>query len=186
MEMRIEKWLRTILVVCCMVAPLTVGRLRAADSSPKIHIGTYDSRFVALAYYRAENMKRIRDFMGKLNLELQKAKEAKDEKKLRELEAKGPAFQNLMHQQVFGNLSIPNVIEAIKDRLPAIASKAGVTMVTSKWELSYIDPEIERIDLTLELVALFALDDTTRKMIEEGIKQNQAPVPVEQLMNPYE
>jgi hypothetical protein len=39
------------------------------------------------------------------------------EKKIMELEARGPAFQNLMHQQVFGNLSIPNVMATIKDQL---------------------------------------------------------------------
>jgi hypothetical protein len=131
-------------------------------------------------------MKRIRDFMGNLNLEMQKAREAKDDKKLKEFEAKGPAFQNLMHQQVFGNLSIPNVMETIKDRLPAIAKKAGVTLIVSKWEIQYSDSEIDPVDLTQQLVDLFNIDVATRKMIEEGLKQNQKPVPVEQLFNPYD
>jgi len=184
--MKIKKWLSTMLVVCLMIASFAGVSAKAADAQSKIRLGTYDSRFVALAFYRAENMKRVRDFMGNLSLELQKAREAKDEKKVKELEAKGPAFQNLMHQQVFGNLSIPNVMETIKDRLPAIAKKAGVTLIVSKWEIQYSDPEIEPVDLTLQLVDLFTTDDATRKMIEEGLKQNQKPVPVEQLLNPYD
>jgi hypothetical protein len=184
--MKTEKWLSVSLIMCFVIAPSTGRSLTAAETKSKVRIGTYDSRFVALAFYRAENMKRTRDFMGNLNLEMQKAKEAKDDKKLRELEAKGPAFQNLMHQQVFGNLSIPNVIETIKDGLPAIAQKMGVTLVISKWEIHYASPDIESVDVTLQLVDLFNLDETTRKMIEEGIKQNQKPVPVEKLLNPYE
>jgi Skp family chaperone for outer membrane proteins len=184
--MKIDKWFGTMLIACCMFAFPAGAALRAAETQCKIRIGTYDSRLVALAFYRADNMKRIRDFMGNLNLELQKAREAKDDKKLKELEAKGPAFQNLMHQQVFGNLSIPNIVETIKDRLPAIAKKMGVRLVVSKWEIQYADPEIETVDLTFQLVDIFNLDDTTRKMIEEGNIQNQEPVPVEQLLNPYD
>jgi Skp family chaperone for outer membrane proteins len=184
--MKADKWFSTILIACCVFASLSGTALKAADKQSKIRIGIYDSRLVALAFYRADNMKRIRDFMGNLNLELQKAREAKDDKKTKELEAKGPAFQNLLHQQVFGNLSIPNVMETIKDRLPAIAKKTGVTLVVSRWEIQYADPEIETVDLTFQLVDIFNLDDTTRKMIEEGKKQNQEPVPVEQLLNPYD
>ena len=91
-----------------------------------------------------------------------------------------------LHQQCFGNLSIPNVMKTIQDRLPAIAKKTGVTLIVSKWEIQYSDPEIEPVDLTLQLVDLFTTDDATRKMIEEGLKQNQKPVPVEQLLNPYD
>ncbi len=175
-----------MLIVCLMTASFAAVYPKAADAQSKIRIGTYDSRFVALAFYRADNMKRMRDFMGNLNLELQKAKQANDEKKLNELLAKGPAFQNLAHQQVFGNLSIPNAMETIKDRLPAIAKKMGVTLIASKWEIQYSSPEIETVDLTLQLVDLFNIDDATRKGIEEGLKQNQEPIPAEQLLNPYD
>jgi phosphotransferase system IIB component len=184
--MKTKKLFVAMLIAGFMTAALSCGILQAADMQAKIRIGTYDSRFVALAFYRAENMKVLRDFMGKLNLELKKAREAGDEKKLKELEAKGSAFQNLMHQQVFGNLSIPNVMETIKDQLPSIAQKAGVTLVVSKWEIQYGGPDVEPLDLTLQLVNTFNPDDATKKMIEEGMRQNQKPIPVEQLLNPYD
>ncbi len=175
-----------MLMIGLMFAAISEKRVNAAEAQSKIRIGTYDSRFVALAYYRADNMKKVRDFMGNLNLEQQKAREANDEKKLKALEAMGPAFQNLMHQQVFGNLSIPNVLEALKDKLSPVAQKAGVTLVVSKWEIQCAGAEIEPVDLTLQLVNFFNLDDATRKMIEEGMRQNQKPVSIEQLLNPYD
>jgi hypothetical protein len=91
-----------------------------------------------------------------------------------------------MHQQVFGNLSIPNVMATIKDQIPAIAQKAGVTMIVSKWEIQYSEPGIEQVDLTMQIIGLFHIDDVTRKMIEEGFSANLEPAPVEQLLNPYD
>ncbi|MCE5249825.1 hypothetical protein LLG96_06345 [bacterium] len=162
------------------------GSVSAAEPPAKLRIGTYDSRFVALAFYRSGNVKTIRELQGKLAEELQKAREAKDEKKVKELESQGTALQNLMHQQVFGNLSVPNIMTTINDQLPAIAQKAGVSMIVSKWEIQYNSSGIELIDLTLPLAELFHPDDATRKMIEESLKKNPEPVSVYQLLNPYD
>jgi hypothetical protein len=165
---------------------LVTGSIATAAQTTKIRIGTYDSRFVALAFYRADNMKFVQNMMETTNAELKKARDAKDENKVKELEARGPAFQNLMHQQVFGNLSIPNVMTTIEAKLPDIARKAGVSMVVSKWEIEYKDSGIETVDVTSQLVDLFRIDENTRKMISDGMKSNQAPVPVDQLLNPNE
>jgi len=165
---------------------LISGPALAAEPLANLRIGTFDSRYVALAFYRADNGRNISELLGKLDKELTKARDAKDEERVKELEAQGPALQNLMHQQVFGNLSIPNVMTTINDQLPAIAKNAGVSMIMSKWEIQYNNSEFELIDMTLSLVELFHPDDATRKMIEEGLKQNQEPVPVDQLLNPFD
>ena len=73
----------------------------------------------------------------------------------------------------------------INDQLPAIAQKAGVSLIVSKWEIQYNSSGAELIDLTLPLVELFHPDDATRKMIDAGLKQNQEPVPIDQLLNSY-
>ncbi|MHB9028549.1 MAG: hypothetical protein ACYC9O_07265 [Candidatus Latescibacterota bacterium] len=161
------------------------GSVAAAEPPARIRIGTFDSRFVALAYYRSDGMKTIREFRTKLEEELLKAREANDEKKVKALEAQGPALQNLLHQQVFGNLSIPNVMRTIADRLPEIAKKNGVTLIVSKWDIPY-SAGIEPVDLTIQMVGLFPIDDETKKMIENGLKDNRDPVPVEKLLNPYD
>lgn len=180
-----KKWLITVIFTCFIFIQFGGVSAVTANAQSKIRIGTYDSRYVALAFYRADNMKKINDFMVNLNEGLNKARESGDKNKIMELEAKGPAFQNLMHQQVFGNLSIPNVMMTIKDQLPAVAQKAGVTMIVSKWEIQYSEPAIEQVDITMQIIDLFHIDDTTEKMIEEGFSANQEPAPVEQLLNPY-
>ena len=183
--METARWMIKAILACFILTLFGGASVVPANAQPKIRIGTYDSRYVALAFYRADNMKQINDFMVNLNEELNKARESGDKNKIMELEAKGPAFQNLMHQQVFGNLSIPNVMATIKDQLPAIAQKAGVTMIVSKWEIQYSESGIEQVDLTMQILDLFHVDDATRKMIEEGLSANLQPVPVEQLLNPY-
>jgi hypothetical protein len=180
--MKPTKWFNATILACFILTVLAAVWTATANAQSKIRIGTYDSRSVALAFYRADNMKTMQDFIRNLNAELNKAREAKDEKKVKELEAKGPAFQNLMHQQVFGNLSIPNVMTTIKDQLPTIAQKVGVTLIISKWEIQGFESGIELIDLTQQLVELFHVDDTTRKMTQEI--RSQEPVPIDQLLNP--
>jgi hypothetical protein len=180
--METARWVITAVLACFILTLFGGASVVPANAQPKIRIGTYDSRYVALAFY---NMKQINDFMVNLNEELNKARESGDKNKIMELEAKGPAFQNLMHQQVFGNLSIPNVMATIKDQLPAIAQKAGVTMIVSKWEIQYSESGVEQVDLTMQILDLFHIDDATKKMIEEGLSANLQPVPVEQLLNPY-
>jgi hypothetical protein len=180
--METARWVIKAVLACFILTLFGGASVVPANAQPKIRIGTYDSRYVALAFY---NMKQINDFMVNLNEELNKARESGDKNKIMELEAKGPAFQNLMHQQVFGNLSIPNVMATIKDQLPAIAQKAGVTMIVSKWEIQYSESGVEQVDLTMQILDLFHIDDVTKKMIEEGLSANLQPVPVEQLLNPY-
>ena len=154
-----------------------------AEPPSTLRVGTFDSRFVALAYYRSEHgMNPARA----LQEELQEAREAKHKKRLRELESKGSALQNLMHQQVFGNLSIPNVLKTVSDSLPAVATNAGVSLLVSKWEIQYSTSEIELVDLTPQLVELFDVDEATRRIIDKSLKAAVDPVPIEQLLNPHD
>ena len=124
------------------------------------------------------------DFYTECGEKNRAAKEAKDKKRMKELDAKGPALQNLMRQQVFGNLSIPNVLRVVSDRLPTLAANAGVSLLVSKWEIQYSTSEIERVDLTPQLVELFDVDDATARIIDESLKRAVEPVPIEQLLDP--
>ena len=139
-------------------------------------IGTYDSRAIALAFY---NTDQFRQTMSGMMAELEKVKSAKDDKRVKELESQGQFMQARMHWQVFSNLSVPNVIDRIKDALPGIAKDAGVSAIVSKWELVYKDESIECVDVTPRLVKLFNPDEKVLKWIEEGSKQD--PIPLEKL-----
>ena len=155
----------------------------AAGAPALLRVGTFDSRVVALAYYRSElGIRAARD----LHAELKEATESRDKKRVKQLEAKGPALQNLMHQQVFGNLSIPNVLKLVSESLPGIAAEAGVSLLVSKWEIQYGTSDVELIDLTPQLVELFDLDEATRSMIDEILKGSTEPIPIEQLLDPHD
>ena len=166
---------------------LISGSFASAEALSKIRVGTYDSRFVALAYYRSDQGSAfMREFQGKMNADLDKAKKEKDEKHVKELEAMGPAMQNLMHQQVFGNLSIPNVLKTINDRLPELAKKADVSLIVSKWDIRCQSSDIECVDITGQIIELFHPSEEILKMIEGYSKQAKEPVPIERLLNPFE
>jgi hypothetical protein len=156
---------------------LTLGVPAAAgewDTSPKV--GTFDSRAVALAYWRSgPGMEKLEG----LHREMEEAKAAGDEKRVQELEVEGPGLQVRMHQQVFSTGTVSDIIRKVEAEIPAIAESAGVSMIVSKWEIAYRDPGVEYVDVTPQLVDLFHPDDEIRKMIKKMEKQK--PVPIDEL-----
>ena len=148
---------------------LLVTTAVGAQAPTRLRVGTFDSRLVALAYYRSPATK---EWMQALRADINKAKVANDEKRVKELEAQGPARQSLMHLQVFSNGSISNVTAVIADRLPAIAAAAGVSAVVSKWEIPYSETTVEQVDVTAQIAALFNPDDATKKIME-GMKSQK-------------
>ena len=148
-----------------------------ASGSP-MRVGVFDSRAVALAYYRSEPFGRE---MKKLKADFEKAKAAGDKKRVAELEAKGPAQQELMHKQGFGTWGVLDILKKIDKKLPEIAKQANVTIIVSKWDLAYQRSNAQFVNVTELIVKPFDPDEKTQKMIEEI--QKQEPVPLEQLQH---
>lgn len=147
----------------------------------KIRIGTFDSRCIAMAYGRTDFLKDIEE----LRTQHAKAKEESNQELIKELEQLGPTKQVLMHQQGFSTGSIINILEKVKDKLPAIAKDKNVKITVSKWELMFADENFELVDITNELVALYNPDEATRKIIE-NVKAME-PIPIEKIsINPME
>ncbi len=147
-----------------------------AHSQTPVRIGTYDSRAVALAFYNSAEQKQVSQ---SLLAEYQKAKAAGDAAKIKELEAAGPARQELMHQQVFSSGTISNIIATLQDKLPTIAREAHVVLLLSKWDAAYRDPSIELVDVTMQLVKIFNPEEKVLKWIEE--MKSQPPIPIDKL-----
>jgi hypothetical protein len=149
--------------VSVLLAAGPAGPVVAASAAPAaVRIGTFDSRAVALAYYRSPSV--VNELMG-MRAELEKAKAAGDEVQAKDLAERGPAMQMLMHQQVFSNGSIGNITAAMASRLPEVAKTAGVVAIVSSWELPFSAPNIEVVDVTPQVVALFAPDAQTTKIV---------------------
>ena len=80
-------------------------------------------------------------------------------------------MQHRMHQQGFSTGSVTEIMEKISDALPEIAREAGVSVIVSKWEITYESSAADLVDLTSQLVALFDPSEQTLMIVEsyEGV-----------------
>src|ERR1035441_219870 len=141
-----------------------------------LRIGVYDSRAIAVAY---GNSAEFRKSVDAVKADYQKAKEAKDDKRVKEIETQMKAKQRRLHEQGFSTGSVATIMASIKDSLPEVAKKAGVDVIVSKWEVNYQAPGIKGGDVPDDLVALFHVSEKGLEWIK-GVKTH-APVPIEQI-----
>jgi len=73
--------------------------------------------------------------------------------------------QERLHAQVFSNAPIDDIVAGMKDALPDIARKAGVSALVP--EVSYHDPAVDVVDVTDAMVQHFKPTDKTLGMITE-------------------
>ncbi|MBN2093001.1 hypothetical protein JW964_25485 [candidate division KSB1 bacterium] len=166
----------SVTLICLMLLSMTAVAQEKSPAKSGVKIGIFDSRVVALAYFRsAERMAQFKE----MHKELQQAKTENNEKRVKELEKEGPWTQIRMHQQVFSNAGVSNIMKKISNELPAIAKEAGVLLIVSKWDMPYIDQIAETVDVTLPIAKLFKPDEQTMKII--GQMKDQTPVPFDEL-----
>jgi hypothetical protein len=152
----------------------------AGQGVKPLRVGTFDSRAVALAYYRKHlRSPEFTAHIKKLKEERDRAKAAGDNQKAKRLEAEGRAGQEHTHSQVFGSAPIDEILAKIKDRLPEIAKQAGVDVIVSKWNLAYRSPDAKFVDVTEPLAKLFQPDEGTMKLLRELPKHQ--PLSAEEL-----
>ena len=146
----------------------------------KERIGVYDSRSIAVASAGSEVFNK---WMSALREEHEKAKAAEDQKRVAEIEAEGAARQKLMHKQGFSTAPVDNILEQIKDRLPAIKQKAGVDVLVSKWDKDTLakHSSAKRVDVTMELIDAFNPNERQRK--SAIAIQKHKPIPLDQAEN---
>jgi hypothetical protein len=154
----------------------TVGAQQSQEETTgsKVRVGTFDSRALALAYYRSEAFKRL-----ELGAEYDQAKAAGDEKRLEEIKAE----TSLMHKQVFSTWPVDNILARIKDEIPEISRQADVEVIVSKWDLVYQRSGVEFVNVTDLMVKPFDPDEETLRIIKE--MQEQDPIPLEELGDPW-
>ena len=173
-SIRLRLWF--IVTSTAALGLLTSGTVFAQTQTNKVRIGVYDSRAVAIAY---ANSAEGRESMKTAQTDYQKAKATKDEKKMKEIESRMKLQQRRLHEQGFSTGSVSSTMAKVKDALPEVARKAGVQAIVSKWELNYQSPEVEVVDVTDELVALFHVNEKGREWAKQ-IK-DKPPVPIEQI-----
>jgi hypothetical protein len=164
---------------CLSAAALCIGLSAPASAQAQtnqMRIGVYDSRAIAIAY---GNSAEFQQSMKSVRADYEKAKADKDDKKMKEIDARMRLKQRRAHEQGFSTGSVAGCMAKIKDALPGVAKKAGVQAVVSKWELNYQAPGVEVVDVTEELTALFHPNEKVQGWLKDV--KNHAPVPLEEI-----
>ena len=171
-----------VFTVCCVLAALSSYTGISAQETEikpdrsKVRVGTFDSRLVATAYVRSQSFQRR---VAKMQADLKDAKAGGDAKRVKQLEAEGPALQDLIHKQGFSTWPIHDILQSIKEEMPAITKQAKVDMLVSKWDVVFQRKDVELIDVTDLMVEPFSPTEETRKILASLRKQD--PVPLDQL-----
>ncbi len=168
----------TIAVLAGLAVHMTAGAPQSQEktSVPKVRVGTFDSRALAMAFFGSEAFNRQ---LNDLRAEHEKAKAAGDAKRVKELDAEGPALQELMHKQGFSTWPVDNILKKIKGKISEIATQADVEVIVSKWDIVYQRSGVEFVDVTDLMVRPFDPDEETLKTIADIQKKD--PVPLEKL-----
>ena len=167
-------------ITCALTVGLLAlaGATTAQDSdeaagSAAVVLGTFDSRAIALAYYRSDEFNAS---LAELREELEATEAAGDAERARELEAHGPALQARMHRRTFGTASVLDLLEPVEDEVAGIAKRAGVDVIVSRWDLAYRRPAAELVDVTEELAGLFDPDEETLRSMAELLRTDPVPL----------
>ena len=159
-----------VLAVVCVLAGLavyaTVGAQQTEErnSESEVRVGTFDSRAVAHAYYRSDEV--FRD-LARLRAEYEEAKETGDDERVAELEAVLAARSELAAKQGFSTWPVDNILAEIEEEIPGIAAQAGVDLIVSRWHVVYQGEAVELINVT-ELMAMpFDPDEETLQMVRD-------------------
>jgi hypothetical protein len=155
-----------LLAACVVMTALSLGVHRVDDlAKPKLRVGVYDNRAVAIAYTRSEAGAAAREA---LKADLEAARKDGDPKRVGALEHAFDRMQWLTHRQGFGRASVDDAMNRVKDKVLDVAKKANVSLIACNPD--YLDPlAVERVDLTDEIVALFDPDEKTLQMVK-GMK----------------
>jgi hypothetical protein len=143
-------------------------------NQPSVRIGTYDPRAIAMAYVGSDM---FRNIMAKHREAYDAAKAANDIDAQHAQQEWGRLSQTRIHLQGFGGAPVDDILDQVRDAIPQVATDAGVQVITSKAD--YAGSDVELIDVTDKLVALFHPSAKTLKTIA-GLRK-MTPIPLEQL-----
>ena len=124
----------------------------AQKPATNLKIGTYDSRVVVIAYTPSDY---FAQYLLKSRKEGDEIMQSNDTVKKTEAFYKVLTEQYLMHQRGFSNGSAATILELVKDKLSLVAKDEGVSVIVSKWELTFVDPSAEIVDLTMPIAKLY-------------------------------
>ena len=138
--------------------------LSGQTKNQPVKIGVYDSRVVVMAYSRSAQ---FNEKMKEAGEKADKLMKSGDTTKMKEGALMMISRSYLLESSLFSTATTSAVMSLVKDKLPALAEKAGVSVIVSKWELNYSGPGIETVDLTGQISDLFKPVNLDPKMVKE-------------------
>lgn len=169
-----------LLTVFVIMAACSVNKdIQAQDKKTvkPLRVGAYDSRCIAVACFSSEWWNsQVREKMK----EMEAAKAAGDETKIKELEQWGNLNQQKAHLMGFGTAPVKQCLAPVEKELPTVAQQAGVGIIVSKWQIDYQVEGTEFVDVTDAIVALYKPSEKTLKTVE-AIKKTE-PISEEEIL----
>ncbi len=152
---------RTVFVVgmACMMALGLISSGQAGETAKKIRVGVYENRAIAMAYFGSEH-----NAFLKKRAEHHEAVAAGDSVRAKELTAWVERFQRQIHFQGFCRVPVDDLLLVVLDKMADVAKRTGVDLIG--WYPDFTGPEVEVVDITDELVALFNPTEEKLKQIE--------------------
>ena len=149
--------------------PLTTRpSLTVFPNQSQLRVGVYDNRGILMAWFASE----YNDVAGQQR-EYAQAKEAGDDERA----SKVVKFQQRLHFMGFGRAPVSELLEPVKDQLPALAKELGVDVIA--FECNYSGDNVEIVDITLDIVMLYDPSPETIKSVKDVMKHD--PVALEEL-----
>lgn len=170
MQKPILAFISVVTLAACVLAArpaslTSTSRLPEQDpaAAPRVRIGTYDSRAIAIAYAPSEHNPVAEKMKAHAS-----AKAQGDQRQVAELEAWGAAHQRQLHRQGFGRVPVDDLLAPVAHRLPEVAKAAGVDAIVFSCE--HHSSEVELVDVTLALVALYEPSERTLEHVRSSLK----------------
>ncbi|KAA3614284.1 MAG: hypothetical protein DWQ01_00860 [Planctomycetota bacterium] len=166
------------LVAGSFILPLALQAQETAEAASKseLRVGTFDSRVLAIAYYRSQE---FQQYVDGIRARHDQAKTKGDEETAEKLASMMTEKQRHIHHQGFGTAPIPEILEKIQDDLEAVAQSAGVDVLVGKWDLVYTAPDCDFKDVSLLMADAFHPDEKTLKVLKDILETE--PVSSEEL-----
>lgn len=140
----------------------------ASAQVQKIRIGTYDSRLIALSYY---NSKDYEKFINAFKNSYAAAERSGDSAAMKKIIIRGDVLQRMMNDRIFGKGSVNLILDDYKTRMEAIGKVNKVSLIVSKWEIPYKSAELEVIDLTYQIMAIWSPSEQVITWAKKGEKE---------------
>jgi hypothetical protein len=166
------------LAAVCLLAIViaAVPSSHGDNTSPQrsIRIGTYDPRAIAIAYAHSKYCQQV---LAEHHRAYEAAKAAKDADAQKKEEDWGRSQQIRLHLQGFAGAPVDDLIKYVHKDVAKIAKDTDVDAITDT--VDYASPDVQQVDITDKLIALYHPSPQTLKMIANLRKIR--PYPMEQI-----